>query len=207
MIYAYERVSTRKQNTDRQDRVLKNILKDRGISIDRIFQDKITGKTTEKRVQLETMLNTLQPGDIVYCESISRLGRNLKDLIEIIEHMTEKGVQVIILKEGIDTNNSTYKLLLAIFGGVAEMERETIQERVTQRIDQLKEDKENGKINTKTGKWFGREKITKENLPPVFPKYYNMMKQKKITKVEMAKLLGIGRDTVYRWIKLYEEDN
>ena len=207
MIYAYERVSTRKQNTERQDRVLRNILKDRGISINKIFQDKITGKTTEKRVQLEKMLNTVQPGDIVYCESISRLGRNLKDLIEIIEHMTEKGVQVIILKEGIDTNNSTYKLLLAIFGGVAEMERETIQERVTQRIDQLKDDKENGKINTKTGKWFGREKLTKENLPPVFPKYYNMMKAKKITKVEMAKLLGIGRDTVYRWIKLYEEDN
>lgn len=207
MIYAYERVSTKKQNTDRQDRVLKNILKDRGISIDKIFTDKITGKTKEKRVQLENMLNTVQPGDIVYCESISRLGRNLKDLIEIIEHMTEKGVQVIILKEGIDTNNSTYKLLLAIFGGVAEMERETIQERVTQRIDQLKDDKENGKINTKTGKWFGREKITKADLPGAFPKYYNMMKAKKITKVEMAKLLGIGRDTVYRWIKLYEEDN
>lgn len=207
MIYAYERVSTRKQNTERQHRVLKNILRDRGISIDKIFQDKITGKTTEKRKQLETMLNTVQPGDIVYCESISRLGRNLKDLIEIIEHMTEKGVQVIILKEGIDTNNSTYKLLLAIFGGVAEMERETIQERVTQRIDQLKDDKENGKINTKTGKWFGREKLTKDDLPGAFPKYYNMMKQKKITKVEMAKLLGIGRDTVYRWIKLYEEDN
>lgn len=207
MIYAYERVSTRKQNTERQHRVLKNILRDRGISIDKIFQDKITGKTTEKRKQLETMLNTLKPGDIVYCESISRLGRNLKDLIEIIEHMTEKGVQVIILKEGIDTNNSTYKLLLAIFGGVAEMERETIQERVTQRIDQLKDDKENGKINTKTGKWFGREKLTKDDLPGAFPKYYNMMKQKKITKVEMAKLLGIGRDTVYRWIKLYEEDN
>lgn len=205
MIYAYERVSTKKQNTDRQDRVLKNILKDRGINnIDKIFQDKITGKTTDKRKQLETMLNTVQPGDIVYCESISRLGRNLKDLIEIIEHMTEKGVQVIIFKEGIDTSNSTYKLLLAIFGGVAEMERETIQERVTQRIDQLKEDKENGQINTKTGKWFGREKLTKENLPGAFPKYYKMMKDKKITKVEMAKLLGVGRDTVYRWIKLYE---
>ena len=207
MIYAYERVSTRKQNTERQDRVLKNILKDRGINIDKIYQDKITGKTTEKRVQLETMLNTVQPGDIVYCESISRLGRNLKDLIEIIEQLTEKGVQVNILKEGIDTANSTYKLLLAIFGGVAEMERETIQERVTQRIDQLKEDKAKGEINTKTGRWFGRDKLTKENLPQAFPKYYNMMKSKKITKVEMAKLLGVGRDTVYRWIKLYEMDN
>lgn len=204
MIYAYERVSTRKQNTERQDRVLKNKLKDRGISIDKIFQDKITGKTTEKRVQLETMLHTVQPGDIVYCESISRLGRNLKDLIEIIEHMTEKGVQVIILKEGIDTSNSTYKLLLAIFGGVAEMERETIQERVTQRIDQLKEDKAKGEINTKTGRWFGREKLAKDKLPGAFPKYYQMMKAKKITKVEMAKLLGVGRDTVYRWIKIYE---
>lgn len=204
MIYAYERVSTRKQNTERQDRVLKNILADRGISIDKIFQDKITGKTTEKRVQLETMIKTAQPGDIVYCESISRLGRNLKDLIEIIEQLTEKGVHVIILKEGIDTSNSTYKLLLAIFGGVAEMERETIQERVTQRIDQLKEDKAKGEINTKTGKWFGREKLTKENLPGPFPKYYQMMKAKKITKVEMAKLLGVGRDTVYRWIKIYE---
>lgn len=207
MIYAYERVSTRKQNTERQDRVLKNILADRGINIDKIYQDKITGKTTEKRVQLETMLKTAQPGDIVYCESISRLGRNLKDLIEIIEQLTEKGVQVNILKEGIDTSNSTYKLLLAIFGGVAEMERETIQERVTQRIDQLKEDKAKGEINTKTGRWFGREKLKKEKLPQAFPKYYNMMKSKKITKVEMAKLLGVGRDTVYRWIKLYEMDN
>ena len=207
MIYAYERVSTRKQNTERQDRVLKNILKDRGINIDKIYQDKITGKTTEKRVQLETMLKTAQPGDIVYCESISRLGRNLKDLIEIIEQLTEKGVHVIILKEGIDTANSTYKLLLAIFGGVAEMERETIQERVTQRIDQLKEDKAKGEINTKTGRWFGRDKLTKENLPQAFKKYYDMMKSKKITKVEMAKLLGVGRDTVYRWIKLYEMDN
>lgn len=204
MIYAYERVSTRKQNTERQDRVLKNKLADRGINIDKIYQDKITGKTTEKRVQLETMLKTAQPGDIVYCESISRLGRNLKDLIEIIEQLTEKGVQVNILKEGIDTSNSTYKLLLAIFGGVAEMERETIQERVTQRIDQLKEDKAKGEINTKTGKWFGREKLKKDKLPATFPKYYQMMKSKKITKVEMAKLLGVGRDTVYRWIKIYE---
>ena len=207
MIYAYERVSTKKQNTARQDRVLRTALKDRGITIDKIYTDKMTGKTTEKREQLETLLKTVEPGDIVYCESISRLGRNLKDLIDIIERMTEKGVQVIILKEGIDTSNSTYKLLLAIFGGVAEMERETIQERVTQRIDQLKEDKKNGQINTKTGRWFGRDKITKENLPPTFPKYYKMMREKKITKVEMAKLLGIGRDTVYRWIKLYEQGN
>ncbi|WP_219721431.1 recombinase family protein, partial [Clostridioides difficile] len=60
---------------------------------------------------------------------------------------------------------NTYKLLLGIFGAVAEMERETIQERTQQKIDQLKEDKKNtGEINTKSGKWFGRQKVTKELL-------------------------------------------
>lgn len=206
MIYAYERVSTKKQNTDRQDRVLRDILADRGITtIDKIYTDKITGKSKDNREQLQALLDEATEGDTLYCESISRLGRNLKDLIEIIEQLVNNGVHVIILKEGIDTHNSTYKLLLAIFGGVAEMERETIQERVSQRIDQLKEDKENGEINTKTGKWFGREQKTVDDLPKDFFKYYDLMNNKTISKIEMAKLLGIGRATLYRWLNLYEQ--
>lgn len=204
-IYTYERVSTVKQNLERQDRVLKDRLKEMGITnIDKDYTDKLTGKNTD-RPNLEKMIKEAKKGDIVYCESISRLGRNLKDLIEIIEQLTNKGVRVSILKEGIDTNNSTYKLLLAIFGGVAEMERETIQERTQQRIDQLKEDKEKtGDINTKSGKWFGRQEKQVDDLPKDFKKYYDMNKNKQITKVEMAKLLGVGRATLYRWINLYE---
>lgn len=75
---------------------------------------------------LNKMIVELSDGDTVYCESISRLGRNLKDLIEIIDQLVNKRERVVILKEGIDTKSNTYKLLLAIFGGVAEMERETI---------------------------------------------------------------------------------
>lgn len=203
-IYTYERVSTVKQNLERQDRVLKDQLKNMGITkVDKDYTDKLTGKNTE-RPNLHKMIDKAKEGDIVYCESISRLGRNLKDLIDIIEKLTNKGVRVVILKEGIDTNNSTYKLLLAIFGGVAEMERETIQERTQQRIDQLKEDKENGQINTKSGKWFGRQEKQVSDLPKEFKKYYDMNKNKQISKVEMAKLLGVGRATLYRWIDLYE---
>lgn len=203
-IYTYERVSTIKQNLERQDRVLKDQLKNMGITkIDKAYTDKLTGKNTE-RPNLNKMIADTKEGDIVYCESITRLGRNLKDLIEIIEKLIDKGVRVVILKEGIDTNNSTYKLLLAIFGGVAEMERETIQERTQQRIDQLKEDKENGEINTKSGKWFGRQEKQVSDLPKEFKKYYDMNKNKQISKVEMAKLLGVGRATLYRWIDLYE---
>ena len=130
-------------------------------------------------------------------QSISRLGRSLKDLIE---QLVNKGVRVIIIKGGIDTSSSVYKLLLAVFGGVSEMERETIQERVIQGVEKCKL---TGK--TKTGKWFGREEKTIEDLPTNFKKYYDKMINKEITKVEMAKLLGCGRTTLYRWIKLYEK--
>lgn len=193
MIVKYLRVSTVKQDILRQDIQLDKL----GIRFDKEYIDKMTGKTKE-RPMLNKMIVQLKEGDTVYCESISRLGRNLKDLIDIIEQLVNKGVRVIIVKEGIDTSSSTYKLLLAIFGGVAEMERETIQERVIQGVEKCKATGE-----TKTGRWFGREKKTAEDLPKEFKKYYDKMINKEITKVEMAKLLGCGRATLYRWIRVY----
>lgn len=194
MIVKYLRISTTKQDIARQDMQLDKL----GIKFDKEYIDRMTGKTKD-RPELNKMIVELKSGDTVYCESISRLGRNLKDLIEIIEQLVNKGVRVIVVKEGIDTNSSTYKLLLAVFGGVAEMERETIQERVIQGVEKCK-------ITgiTKTGRWFGREEKQVNDLPKDFKKYYNKMINKEISKVEMAKLLGCGRATLYRWLKLYE---
>ncbi|WP_194190370.1 recombinase family protein [Clostridium chrysemydis] len=201
MIAKYLRVSTIKQEQTRQQYQLDKL----GIKFNKIYEDKITGSTKD-RPALSQMILELSEGDTVYCESISRLGRDLKDLIDIIDTLVKKGVRVVIVKEGIDTNSSTYKLLLAIFGGVAEMERETIQERTQQSINALKETREEtGEIKTKSGKWFGREIKTKNDLPKDFEKYYNKMINKEISKVEMAKLLGCGRATLYRWIKLYQD--
>ncbi|WP_270545622.1 recombinase family protein [Clostridium butyricum] len=196
MIVKYLRVSTTKQDPGRQEIQLDKL----GIKFDKEYVDKITGKTKE-RPQLNKMMFEVKNGDTVYCESISRLGRNLKDLIDIIEQLVNKDVRVIIVKEGIDTDSSTYKLLLAVFGGVAEMERETIQERVIQGVEKCKLTG-----STKTGRWFGRTRKTVDELPKDFKKYYLKMLNKEISKTEMAKLLGCGRMTVYRWIKLYEND-
>lgn len=201
MIVSYLRVSTINQEVGRQEYQLDKL----NIKFDKEYIDKCTGKNKE-RPQLIKMMNELKEGDILYCESISRLGRNLKDLIDIVEELISKGVRVILVKEGIDTSTTTYKLLLGIFGAVAEMERETIQERTLQSIERLKEIKSNtGEVATKSGKWFGREEKKVSDLPKDFKKYYDKMLNKEITKVEMAKLLGVGRATLYRWIKLYEE--
>lgn len=202
MIVKYLRVSTLNQEQTRQEHELEKL----GIKFDKSYEDKITGKTKE-RPQLKLMMEEVQEGDTVYCESISRLGRNLKDLIDIIDYLVNKGVRVVIVKESIDTNSNTYKLLLGIFGAVAEMERETIQERTLQSIEALKEAKEQGEIKTKSGKWFGREEKTVEQLPKEFKKLYDRMKRKEINKIEMSKLLNCSRATLYRWIRLYEGSN
>ena len=201
MIVSYLRVSTLNQEVGRQEYQLDKL----NIKFDKEYIDKCTGKNKE-RPQLIKMMNELKEGDILYCESISRLGRNLMDLIDIVEQLINKGVRVILVKEGIDTSTTTYKLLIGIFGAIAEMERETIQERTLQSIERLKEIKSNtGEVATKSGKWFGREEKKVSDLPKDFKKYYDKMLNKEITKVEMAKLLGVGRATLYRWIKLYEE--
>ncbi|MVX67129.1 recombinase family protein, partial [Clostridium chromiireducens] len=175
-----------------------------GIKFDKKYIDKCTGKSKE-RPQLIKMMNNLKEGDTLYCESISRFARSLKDLIDIIEALVNKGVRVVLLKEGIDTSTTTYKLLLEIFGAVSEMERDTIKENTLQSIERLKEIKTNtGEVATKSGKWFGRDEKTIEDLPKDFYKYYTKMINKEISKVEMSKLLGCSRATLYRWIKLYE---
>ena len=200
MIARYLRVSTLNQEVGRQEHQLEKL----HIKFDKDYVDKCTGKN-RNRPQLIKMMETLKKGDTVYCESISRLGRNLKDLIYIIEELVSKGVRVVLVKEGIDTDTTTYKLLIGIFGAVSEMEREAIQERTLQSIERLKDIKNNtGEVATKSGKWFGRQEKKVEDLPKDFKKYYDKMVSKEITKVEMAKLLGCGRSTVYRWLKLYE---
>jgi len=194
MIVTYVRVSTIKQDALRQEIQLDKL----GVRFDRHYTDKMSGKTAD-RPQLNKMLLEIKKGDTLYCESISRLGRSLKDLIEIIERLVAKGVRVVVLKEGIDTDTTTYKLLLGIFGSIGEMERDTIQERVIQGVEKCKETG-----ITKTGNWFGRQEVTSEDLTKEFKKYYDRWKSKDITAVEFAKLLNTSRATLYRWIKLYE---
>lgn len=200
MIVSYLRISTLTKGVEQQEYLLDKL----GIKFDKKYIDKCTGKSKE-RPQLIKMMNNLKEGDTLYCESISRFARSLKDLIDIIEALVNKGVRVVLLKEGIDTSTTTYKLLLEIFGAVSEMERDTIKENTIQSIERLKEIKTNtGEVATKSGKWFGRDEKTIEDLPKDFYKYYTKMINKEISKVEMSKLLGCSRATLYRWLKLYE---
>jgi DNA invertase Pin-like site-specific DNA recombinase len=188
MNYSYERVSTVKQDEKRQEIALSNI------KIDKRFIDKTSGKNAD-RPQLNKLQLAVKKGDNVYIESISRLGRNVEDLRRLCEDFNEKGVTVHFIKEGFNTNGNSYKFMLTILGAVAEMERELTVERVKEGIEKAKT------FGTRSGKPIGRPE---RELPKDFKKYYTKWKSNEITAVEFAKLLGVSRATLYRYIKDYE---
>ena len=100
----YIRVSTEHQETARQQEIMDSY------QVDRIFSEKISGANKD-RPQLRAMLDYVREGDTLYIESISRLGRSTKDLLNIIDTLTDKGVTLVSHKENIDTDTPAGKFI------------------------------------------------------------------------------------------------
>ena len=131
--YAYVRISSKDQQEHRQILAMES----RGIPSRRIFLEKLSGKDT-KRPMLHKLLSTVQKGDVIVTESISRFARNTKDLLGLVDKLTKKGVEFISLKEHIDTATPTGRFMITIFAAVAELEREHILERQAEGISAAK---------------------------------------------------------------------
>ena len=127
MQVGYIRISTVGQNTARQEVLM------RELGVEKVFVDRMSGKSAD-RPELKAMMAFVRQGDTVVVESISRFARNTKDLLELVEQLTAKGVEFISKKEAIDTTTPTGKFMLTIFGAVAELEREYILQRQAEGI-------------------------------------------------------------------------
>ena len=122
MVIGYARVSTQDQNLDRQIDALQKA------GCERIFNEKMTG-TRSSRPELQMMLMTIREGDTLVVESFSRLSRSTKDLLDMVERLTKAGVQLISLKEDLNTNTATGKLMLTMLSALSQFERDLIAER------------------------------------------------------------------------------
>ena len=180
MKIGYIRVSTQEQNTIRQEVLMESL------GVDEVYIDRMSGKNTN-RPELQRMMEYVRRGDIVIVESISRFARNTRDLLELVERLTAKGVEFVSKKEAIDTTTPTGKFMLTIFGAVAELEREYILQRQREGIAIAKEQ----------GKYTGR----KVKQSPDFDRVVAQWRSGEITAVEAMRTLNMSKTTFYRRVK------
>lgn len=186
----YARVSTTEQNLDRQLEKLNNT--------DKIFYDKISGDTLN-RPQLNAMLTYIREGDIVVVTELDRLGRNNKELTQIMNHITSKGATLEVLGlpslQGIQDDNLRLLLnnfILEIYKYQAEAERQKILQRQAQGIALAKA----------KGKYKGRKAIFSENDPRL-THAFDLYRQG-FTDREVEAVTGINARTFRRYRSKYK---
>ena len=180
----YIRVSTAEQNTARQETNLNG-------KVDKLFIDKCSGKDTN-RPQLKECLNYLRAGDTLYIDELSRLGRSLKDLIDLMEILKEKGVALVSLKDNMDTSTPQGKLMFQMMGAIDEFERTLMLQRQREGIQEAK----------RAGKYKGRKEKAK---PANWKELYSQYAQRQKTATEVARECDISRTVLYKWIKEEKE--
>ena len=186
MKVGYVRVSTEEQNTIRQEVLMQSL------GVDKIFIDRASGKNMT-RPELQHMLDYVREGDIVIVESYSRLARSTRDLLDIVEILKYKSVEFISKKEALDTSSPAGRLMLTIFAGLYQFERECMLERQREGIAEAK----------KAGKYKGRKPIDVDAKR--FEAIYDDWKAGKMTAVKAQKMLGLTAPTFYRRVKEYNK--
>ena len=183
-VYGYGRVSTKEQNSARQKEALQD-------KCEVYFEDKLSGRNME-RPEFQKMMEQLRPGDTVMVVSIDRLGRNLKELVELSSKLKEMGVNIVALNQGIDTSSKMGQLFYNFMALMSEMELMFIHERQREGIELAKrEGRYKGRPLKKLSDW---EQLTKE------------VAEGKLSVERACQLLKISRSTFYRRKKQEEID-
>lgn len=175
----YNRISYKTQSLIRQEVGNENY--------DKVFTDIASGKDTN-RPQLQAMLEWVREGDELTVDSYSRLARNTKDLLEIVEVLEKKGVILISKKEGLNTSTPTGKLILTMFGALATFERECMLER----------QQEGYKARIEAGLPVGRPSI---EIDKKFRAVVKRWRDGEITAVEAYTELKVSKAFFYKAVK------
>ncbi|MDT0149997.1 recombinase family protein [Priestia aryabhattai] len=181
-VYGYARVSTKGQNLSRQIKALNEA------GCETILKDKITG-TKRERPALDELFATVKEGDLVIIQDLTRISRSTQDLLNIVNELDAKGVGLKSLKESwLDTSSQSpqSRLMLTIFAGLAQFERDITSERTKEGLEVAKEN----------GKHIGRPKTKNEKVEHAI----TLWKQGTNIK-DIEKLAGVSKTSLYRKLK------
>lgn len=196
MIYGYVRVSTDKQTVENQRFEIEKFVQKENKKIDRWIDETISGTVAVEKRKLGSLLKRLKKGDILVASEISRLGRNMLQIMSILHHCMKNEVQVWTIKDnyrlGADIQS---KVLAFAFGLSAEIERNLISQRTKEALARIKAD----------GKHLGRPhgfNSMKRKLDGKSKLLINLL-EKNVPKSQIAKMLGINRSIIYTFLKVH----
>ncbi len=188
MKFGYARVSTTDQNLDLQIDALKKA------GCQNIVEEKISAG--KERPALNTLISKLRKDDCVVIWKLDRLGRSLKELIQIITLFNKIEVTLISLNEGIDTTTATGRFTFSIFGALAEFEKDIIRERTKAGLASARA----------RGRFGGRPKgLDKKAIEKA--KTVKILYDKGKNMKEIAIVLNIGSATGYRYLKYFKKNS
>ena len=179
MVIGYARVSTADQNLDRQRDALEKY------GIDKLYCEKVSG-TKKSRSELDRMMGEIEDGDTIVIESLSRLGRSVKNLAELMEVLNQRNIRLVSLKETIDTTSSTGRLLFTILSSLAQFERDVLVERTREGLNAARA----------RGRCGGRPKSDETAVKKAVALY----RTKQYSLKEITELTGVSKSTLYRFI-------
>ncbi|MCK5293755.1 MAG: recombinase family protein, partial [Arcobacteraceae bacterium] len=165
MTIAYTRVSTDKQNLENQKHKILSYANDRKFIIDDFVEIEISSKGDAKKRLIDSLFDKLKDGDTLICTELSRLGRNMLEILNLIHRFNDANIKLIFVNQpelSTNQNNALSSLLLAIYGYFAQTEREIISERTKQGLEAAK----------KAGKKLGRPKGARAKVRVLDP--YNL---------------------------------
>jgi DNA invertase Pin-like site-specific DNA recombinase len=178
MLIGYARVSTDDQDLTLQRAALKDV------GCKRVYEEKVTGAKRD-RPQLVRMLDQLRAGDVVVVSRLDRLARSTRDLLEIAEDLNETEAGLRSLHEPwADTTTPAGRMVLTVFAGIAEFERELIHER------------------TRSGRMAAKARGVRFGRPPKLTADQIALAQRLVSEgtsvPEASKILNVHRATLYR---------
>ena len=194
MIYGYIRVSSDKQTVENQRFEINTFCERQNLKVDDWIEETVSGTKAYNKRELGGLLNHITKGDLIICSELSRLGRNLFMIMEILNICMTKECKVWTIKDNYRLGDDIQSKVLAFaFGLSAEIERNLISQRTKEALKLRKA--EGVKLGRKKGSHNSYTKLTgKEN-------YINELLSKGYTKIAISKELHVDRTTLYRFLK------